>query len=230
MNCKDRIKYLMFKLGIRETVPAGAINAVKIEETQEPLIDIRKYPEFSFSQKLAQQKNIFVRASVAERLKAVAVSLPEGIRLKIYSAHRDLDEQNIMWNDRLEKNRKKFPNISETELERLTRAQIAKPGQGFGGHQTGGAVDVTLCDRQDHDLNMGTQISEHNDQTKTMAYGLTDNQKRYRLILKKTMENQGFKNYPAEWWHFSYGDRLWAAYSLKKQCPYGLINKKGDRE
>lgn len=36
------------------------------------------------------------------------------------------------------------------------------------------------------------------------------------------MEKAGFQNYPFEWWHYCYGDRMWAAYSGKKTCFYGM--------
>jgi len=29
------------------------------------------------------------------------------------------------------------------------------------------------------------------------------------------MHSAGFSNFPGEWWHFSYGDRVWAAYLRK---------------
>ena len=31
-----------------------------------------------------------------------------------------------------------------------------------------------------------------------------------RKILVKTMESEGFSNYPSEWWHYDYGNRAWA--------------------
>lgn len=38
------------------------------------------------------------------------------------------------------------------------------------------------------------------------------------------MKKEGFVNYPGEWWHFSYGDQLWAAYKNKKYAIYGSID------
>ena len=34
-----------------------------------------------------------------------------------------------------------------------------------------------------------------------------------------------FVNFPGEWWHFCYGDKMWAAYKNKKECKYGYISK-----
>ena len=35
------------------------------------------------------------------------------------------------------------------------------------------------------------------------------------------MQKLGFANFPAEWWHFCYGDKMWAAYKSKKTAFYG---------
>ena len=34
------------------------------------------------------------------------------------------------------------------------------------------------------------------------------------------MKKAGFVNYPPEWWHWSYGDRYWAAALNKKFAIY----------
>ena len=44
-----------------------------------------------------------------------------------------------------------------------------------------------------------------------------------RKLLLTILEQQGFINYPNEWWHFSYGDRYWAYYQSDKQAIYGSI-------
>ena len=75
-----------------------------------------------------------------------------------------------------------------------------------GGHQSGGAVDLTLCDREGRPIDMGTGYMEHNDSTATYS-----------------MEETGFVNYPSEWWHFAYGDRMWASYKHKRHAIYGNV-------
>lgn len=44
-----------------------------------------------------------------------------------------------------------------------------------------------------------------------------------RLILLRAMQRAGFVNYPTEWWHFSYGDKMWAAYCNKKTAVYDVV-------
>ncbi|MBQ7252055.1 MAG: hypothetical protein IJS32_05580 [Kiritimatiellae bacterium] len=40
----------------------------------------------------------------------------------------------------------------------------------------------------------------------------------------------GFANYPAEWWHFAFGDRLWAACRGKRRAIYGPVEAPGGGE
>ena len=47
------------------------------------------------------------------------------------------------------------------------------------------------------------------------------------LLVDESLINAGFVNYPAEWWHFSYGDKMWAAYGNKKSAMYGEIVASG---
>ena len=35
------------------------------------------------------------------------------------------------------------------------------------------------------------------------------------------MTQSGFINYPLEWWHFCYGDKMYAAYKFEKKAIYG---------
>ncbi|MCC6520971.1 hypothetical protein IT403_03270 [Candidatus Nomurabacteria bacterium] len=37
------------------------------------------------------------------------------------------------------------------------------------------------------------------------------------------MTSVGFVYYPGEWWHYCYGDRMWAVYSRRKECVYGPV-------
>ena len=79
-----------------------------------------------------------------------------------------------------------------------------------------------LCDNEGRELDMGTQYLEHNKKTKTRCKALTEEQRRNRRVLVDAMQRAGFVNYPAEWWHFSYGDKMWAAYSNKRAALYDV--------
>jgi len=94
----------------------------------------------------------------------------------------------------------------------------------FAGHPTGGAVDVTLAENG-RELNMGCAITDFScqDLLSTFAAGLTDEQKRCRRWLHDLMLTAGFAPFYGEWWHFSYGDREWAAFYSRPQAKYGPL-------
>jgi len=142
-----------------------------------------------------------VRRSVANRLSIAQKSLPKGIYIKVLSGYRSLDEQWKLWNENPDSSR------------------IANPRNGGGGHQTGGAVDVTLIDADGNELDMGCGYLEFGCKTATTA-GWNKNRK---MLYDAMVVHAGFINYPNECWHYSYGDKMWAAYARKKYAIYGAV-------
>lgn len=229
MIIKYSIKYFMYKLGLRDTIPARVINDIEINENNEPLIDLRKDNSFFFDDKLKYKKEIFVRKTVYEKLKEAHKYLPKKYNFKIFSAYRSLEEQKLIWEKKYNEFKSKNPDLSEEELTKKTKVFCADPRSGFGGHQTGGAIDIGLCDDYGNIYEMGTKHSEISSKTKTKSSKLTIQENKNRHILLNALSKTGFKNYPAEWWHHSYGDRMWAAYSGKKKCIYGLASAKDSK-
>jgi D-alanyl-D-alanine dipeptidase len=45
--------------------------------------------------------------------------------------------------------------------------------------------------------------------------------KKNRKIMSDALIQQGFVNYPTEYWHWSYGDRYWA---FMKHQPYAIYD------
>jgi D-alanyl-D-alanine dipeptidase len=70
-------------------------------------------------------------------------------------------------------------------------------------HNLGVAVDLTLVDLvSGSEVPMGTPFDTFGPEAHTAnAEGRV---KRYRQILVRVMESEGFQNYEKEWWHFSY--------------------------
>ena len=91
--------------------------------------------------------------------------------------------------------------------------------------ETGGAVDLSLCDKNGVDIDMGTKYQEHTPKTITRSKELNQSQKYNRKTLLVAMRKAGFVNYPAEWWHFAYGDKMWAAYRNKKTALYDVVKQ-----
>ena len=221
-SLKDRVKMALWRFGLRGTIPSSIVNAVLIEENHEPLVDIRQDETLHFSEDLLQKPCVFLRKSAYQNIKKAQKKLPPTYFFKIYSAFRSLEEQKCLWKKNYKIVKEKYPALPQEEIEKRTKAVCANPRFGFGGHQTGGAVDMALCDASGKDYDLGTIYGAVNAKTPTKAKGLNAEQQKNRNILKTSMESVGFKNYPNEWWHFCYGDRMWGAYLRKKSCFYGM--------
>ena len=146
MNCKDKIKMILWNLGLRETIPASVINSVHIKENNEELVDIKQDKKLYFSDELQQRSAVYLRKSVYENIKKAQNALPSNYFFKVYSAFRPHEEQIQLWNKNYQEIKANNPTLSEQEIVNKTKAVCADPRFGFGGHQTGGAVDITLCD------------------------------------------------------------------------------------
>ena len=70
-------------------------------------------------------------------------------------------------------------------------------------HNQGVAVDLTLVDpRSGTQLDMGTPYDTFTEAAHTA--NASGRVLRYRQILVRAMESEGFSNYNKEWWHFTY--------------------------
>ena len=97
-------------------------------------------------------------------------------------------------------------------------------------HSTGGAVDLTLADAQGLELAMGGAIDAIGPISEPLHYAAMAEQEpgsrealwhRRRLALTQAMQAAGFAQHPNEWWHFSWGDQLWAWRTGAAQACYG---------
>ena len=225
MGYKIFVNYILVRLKIRNILPVYYINKVKINECGEKLVRIDQNENIIIDKRM--EKPVYLREGVYNKLKNVIDEVKkDGYTVKLYDAYRTLDEQIRSWNERLEQTRKEFPNYTEEQVIGATSLRVAKVEDlnNVGGHQTGGAIDITLVENG-VELDMGTKYEEYNKKTITKNKLLTKKQKSNREYLRKKLEKEGFSNFPAEWWHYSYGDRMWAAYKFKKDCIYGYVEK-----
>ncbi|BBD80702.1 D-alanyl-D-alanine dipeptidase [Aerosticca soli] len=88
------------------------------------------------------------------------------------------------------------------------------------GHSQGATVDLTLLrcvdGRTCAPLDMGTGFDYFDPLAHTDAPGLTADQRANRARLRAAMEEAGFRNYPLEWWHYTFDG---AAANLRYDVP-----------
>jgi len=172
----------------------------------------------------------FLREGVYRRLLAVARSLPQGLTLLVLDGWRPWRVQQYLFETLSDTLRDANPGIDEQALLERTREFVSLPSRSPDApspHLTGGAVDVTLCDADGLPLDMGTLFDEaipasHAAALETQEPAQLQTPPRdNRRLLYHAMLAQGFTNLPSEWWHFDYGDQLWAHYHGHAQAIYG---------
>ncbi len=215
MTIRVLYNYFLKILGFREMLPSDILRSKPMKECHEPMVPLTSCDGLFLS-----GDTMLCRQSVAEKLKRVAKLLFEkGLGIYIYELYRSPEQQQMRLQETYNRYGDKFSD--KDELEKYVRRCTAGVG---GGHQTGGAVDLTLCDKNGIPFDMGSEYPVKCPEIVTSCH-LSPIISERRRLLCKVMHKEGFVNYPGEWWHFAYGDQLWAAYSYKCYAIYGPLNK-----
>ncbi|MFP3976467.1 MULTISPECIES: M15 family metallopeptidase [Marinobacter] len=214
------------------------LRSVSIEDNGESLVPmslapapIKVFPAYARMGIPGAIQECFVREGVYRALLAAARSLPEGIGIIVLDGWRPWRVQQYLFDTLHEAIQHQQPDLDEAALLERTREFVSVPSReptAPSPHLTGGAVDVTLCDADGLPLDMGTLFDEalpasHSDYFEQLET-LTPQQKNardHRRLLFNTMKQQGFTNLPSEWWHYDFGDQLWAYYGAHDQACYG---------
>lgn len=187
--------------------------------------------------------DLFARKTVAQRLKKVNDSLARyAVELFILDAWRSIECQTALWQYFVGVAKAKNPGGSaqswNTEAAKYcsdpSKFDVSSP-RTWTVHVTGGAVDLTLRRKGTGELlYMGGIFDDASSLSETAHFEKTaGNQseldaRRNRRLLYHAMVNAGFTNYPAEWWHFDYGDQMWSLLKNLKgekvEAIYGPIN------
>jgi D-alanyl-D-alanine dipeptidase len=167
---------------------------------------------------------LYLRRSVAANLRSINAKLADlGVELWLYDGWRPQAVQryfhDVWFPDWL---RRRRPDLSGKAFEEEVDKYWAAPSAGEASpspHSTGGAVDLTLI---------------FTDEAWTDAYerreirSMSDEEARgNRRLLYWVMSEAGFANNPTEWWHYSWGDQLWARLSGENAAVYGACDPAG---
>lgn len=223
------------------------IRKIKIVECNEDLVPLDLYPEKIinhpeyFIQGLKNSIPVcYTRVSIYEKLIKASEYLPKGYKFVIFDAYRPIELQQSLFDSYKAKLRKENPNLSEEELIKLTLNFVALPSIDEtkpSPHNTGGAIDISICDDKGKLLEMGTYFDEMSDIANTRFFeeklerGEKLNDKeieilKNRRLLFHLMNYFDFSNFTNEWWHYDYGDQLWAYHKGKEYAIYGRTKPK----
>jgi D-alanyl-D-alanine dipeptidase len=100
-----------------------------------------------------------------------------------------------------------YPDVAKSAL--FADGYIAERS----GHSRGSTVDLTLIevhsDGSTEPLDMGTPFDFFDPSSATDSPDVTPRQRADRALLREYMEAGGFRNYEAEWWHYTLEDEPW---------------------
>ena len=222
---------------------------IPIVDNEEELVTIPKifnfvtpHPYSELGAPYQNKENIWnLRKSVLERLLKAHEYLRANYKnyyFLIYDSWRPLEVQEYMYyyacNNECQKNGLVFSreNInSYPEIIKKVEKFWAYPSPNIKNpppHSTGAAIDITFVDENGVFLDMGCDIDQMDDTAIPDYYQNRTNQKEKschirRKILRETLYKFGFVQHPNEWWHFSYGDQLWAWKNNEKNAIYGKV-------
>ncbi len=185
---------------------------------KEIFIDIE---EVSKTMQKLKKNECFLRKSVALMLNRAQNYLPHGFKFKVIDGYRPMSAQKIIYRQIFEDIENKNPDWSIEKVEKEANKWVANP-KIVPFHTTGGAVDLTILDKDGRELDMGNFINTVDNKSRTDYRKISRKAKNNRAMLIGVMSKVGFVNYPLEWWHWSFGDRYWAAVN-KTYSIYGAI-------
>ncbi len=214
---------------------------IPIEEWGEPLVKIplelfarespHPYQKLGAPYHLCQGNSpYFLRQTVLESLILAQTKLQQkhpGWRILIFDAYRPVAVQQFMVDSAFKEALKAegftpdSPSLTaekRQEILELVYQFWALPSldkETPPPHSTGAAVDVTLVNSEEKEVNMGSPIDELSPRSypNNFANSQEPIEREYhqnRQLLAEIMLGAGFRQHLNEWWHFSLGDQMWA--------------------
>lgn len=192
------IVFLVFMISCNSTRAVGVNSKNPLpQENDTTFVKLKDYSsDFVYDMKYATTDN-FLKAKVYDcaecflRLKTVKALvlankefLKKGYRIKLFDCYRPLDIQKQMWTI--------VPNPK----------YVADPTKG-SIHNRGGAVDITLVDKNGNELDMGTSFDHFGIEASHHYEKVSDKVKKNRNLLKSIMTKRYFNSFDSEWWHYN---------------------------
>ena len=211
------------------------------------IIKIKPHAYVTLGAPYADRNPFFVRQGILERLRrsqAYLETIRPNWQIAIFDAYRPIPVQQFMvdysFAQLSESKGLKINSLSEEQKKSLMSEVMkfwAIPSHDPKTpppHSTGAAIDVTLYrvspegGNSIEEINMGSPIDEISDRSLPDYFANSRDALEIefhcdRKLLNQVMTHSGFQRHPNEWWHFSYGDQLWAWISNQKTAIYGGV-------
>lgn len=200
---------------------------ISIKEDYSPLISLKKSGfNLIFEPSVIKDYKYMVRQTVFDKIGRISKRLDERDKtLIIRSAWRSFEHQRLLWEERVDSLQKEYPKKQIEEIEELVSYFIAPPSKSM--HSTGGSVDALIYDlKNDCIMRFGTNDGlkiNLNDKCYPYHPYITPEAKNNRNLLIGLFEEEDFVVNLKEYWHFDYGNVIWAIEKGKEHAIYGII-------
>ncbi|QTE28538.1 D-alanyl-D-alanine carboxypeptidase family protein [Pengzhenrongella sicca] len=191
-----------------------SVSAVPVLESGEGLLDLQVHGGLLVDMRKQDADGAWsrLRAGVLERLLRAQAALPDGMRLLIIEGHRPVALQRHYFESYRAELGELNPSWPASRLDDEASKHVSPPS--VAPHPCGAAVDLTLW-QDGVELDMGTRVNATPAASANACFTASRNipaaARRRRDVLGEALTRAGLVNYPPEWWHWSYGDRYWAA-------------------
>lgn len=178
---------------------------------------------------------IYVRQSVADRLREAQGLLPEGMRLIVFDGYRSAFVQGALFRQFESELRRLQPDWSKDEIWIETERYVAMPSEDItkpSPHSTGGAVDVAIIEAG-RMIEFGTPF-DHGSHRSALRYFENDEHvrnladrlaRKNRRLLYNVMRHVGFEGFEHEWWHYNARETQTGARAAGlDQATYGRVD------
>ena len=206
---------------------------IPIEESNEPLVDLAGFgfeiePAY-YKSGLSDFPEIYLRKKVAELLAAVRDGLTP-LNFKIWDGWRSREVQHKIYMKYWKTMESEHPDWTEEQLHKQvgTFASIATNPNKIPLHSTGGSVDLTLVDESGVEIDMGTGFDHFGPESAALYFeqdGDNETARDNRRILREALIKSDFRYDEDEWWHFDYGNQIWAAVLDKPKAIYDEVTR-----
>lgn len=177
---------------------------------------IAEHPEYD---------GVYVRSELLKRLERAANTLSDQYQLVVRAGHRPLAVQKRLLKECAQDYKQDNPGISDEEAMKHARTFVSDPDNELPPHCCAAAVDVELLDKfTGKFVDFGSSMNVDNEVSYLHNDDISTEQKANRMLLLETMLKQGLASVAFEWWHFSYGDEVWAWFYGKQDALYGVID------
>lgn len=203
--------------------------AVEVLDNGEEMVSLktRGFPINLYDKELPPSTgdDIFIREGVLDKLTLAQEFLDKAsgdkLKLVVTYGYRSPQIQQEKFIEQLAREIQQNPGNAENTWVPNAHCFIAAPD--VAGHPTGGAVDLWIEDEKGQPLDMGTEMHDLSEDSYVFTPFISSEARDNRALLREVMVKAKFAPFDGEWWHFSYGDREWAAVYNKSTTLYKQI-------